>query len=77
MRLPALLLLATSAACAQGPADLEAVVTTDLGTFRFAFAPEKAPKHVDQFLLRARQGYYNGSAFFRVVSNGIITEAGS
>ena len=72
MRLPALLLLTASAAWAQSPADLEAVVTTDLGTFRFAFAPEKAPKHVDQFLLRARQGYYNGSAFFRVVSNGII-----
>ncbi len=72
MRLPALLLLAATAACAQRPADLEAVVTTDLGTFRFGFAPEKAPKHVDQFLLRARQGYYNGSAFFRVVSSGII-----
>jgi cyclophilin family peptidyl-prolyl cis-trans isomerase len=72
MRLPALLLLAASAAWAQGPADLEAVVSTDLGTFRFAFAPDKAPKHVDQFLLRARQGYYNGSAFFRVVANGII-----
>ena len=72
MRLPALLLLAASAAWAQGPADLEAVVSTDLGTFRFAFAPDKAPKHVDQFLLRARQGYYNGSAFFRDVANGII-----
>ena len=72
MRLPTLLLLAASAAWAQSPADLEAVVTTDLGTFRFTLAPDKAPKHVDQFLLRARQGYYNGSAFFRVVANGII-----
>jgi cyclophilin family peptidyl-prolyl cis-trans isomerase len=54
------------------PENLEAVVTTDLGVFRFEFAPEKAPKHVQQFLTLARQGYYDGSAFFRVVANGII-----
>src|SRR6202050_4418510 len=54
------------------PADLEAVVTTELGSFRFEFAPDKAPKHVDQFIRLARQGYYDGSAFHRVVSNGII-----
>ena len=52
--------------------EVEAVVTTDLGTFRFEFAPDKAPKHVEQFLARARQGYYDGSAFHRVVANGII-----
>jgi cyclophilin family peptidyl-prolyl cis-trans isomerase len=54
------------------PEDLEAVVTTDLGAFRFEFAPDKAPKHVQQFLTLARQGYYDGSTFFRVVANGII-----
>ena len=54
------------------PEDLEAVVATGLGTFRFEFAPDKAPKHVLQFLALARQGYYDGSAFFRVVANGII-----
>src|ERR1700747_3340933 len=52
--------------------ELEAVVTTDLGTFRFEFAPDKAPKHVEQFIARARQGYYDGSAFHRVVANGIV-----
>ena len=62
---------------AQAPADLpatglEAVVTTDLGVFRFEFAPDKAPRHVEAFIARARQGYYDGSAFFRVVSYGII-----
>ena len=56
----------------ENPADLEAVVTTDAGTFRFEFAAEKAPKHVEQFLKRARAGYYNGSAFHRVIANGII-----
>ncbi len=56
----------------QSPADLEAVVNTDMGSFRFEFAPDKAPKHVEQFLKLARQGYYDGSAFHRVVANGII-----
>lgn len=47
-------------------------MTTDLGAFRFEFAPDKAPKHVEQFLTLTRQGYYDGSAFFRVVANGIV-----
>jgi len=70
-------LLICSATAAWGqtalpPAEVEAVVTTDLGTFRFEFAPDKAPKHVEQFIAHARQGYYDGSAFHRVVANGII-----
>jgi len=73
----AFLLLLTSSAGAQtpqtlSPADLEAVVTTDAGVFRFEFAAEKAPKHVEQFIKLARQGYYDGSAFHRVVANGMI-----
>jgi cyclophilin family peptidyl-prolyl cis-trans isomerase len=69
------LLLGASAAAWSQPlpsTDLEAVVTTDLGSFRFEFAPDKASKHVDEFIKRARAGYYDGSAFFRVVLNGII-----
>jgi len=66
------LVLVTCAAWPQSAAELEAVVTTDLGSFRFEFAPDKAPKHVDQFIRLARQGYYDGSAFHRVVANGII-----
>lgn len=54
------------------PNEVEAVVVTDAGTFRMEFAPDKAPRHVEQFLKLARQGYYDGSAFFRVVLNGII-----
>ncbi len=69
---PLLLPLAAWCQPSAPPADLEAVVSTDLGTFRFEFAPDKAPKHVQQFLTLARQGYYDGSAFFRVVANGII-----
>jgi cyclophilin family peptidyl-prolyl cis-trans isomerase len=58
--------------CQAPDSELEAVVTTDLGSFRFEFAPDKAPKHVAQFIKLARQGYYDGSAFHRVVMNGII-----
>ena len=45
-------------ALAQSPPGngLEAIVTTELGTFRFEFAGDKAPKHVDQFLGRTGRG---------------------
>ncbi len=36
------------------------------------FAPDAAPKHVAAFIARAREGYYNGSAFHRVVLNAMI-----
>jgi peptidyl-prolyl cis-trans isomerase B (cyclophilin B) len=66
MRL-ALVSLFAAAAWAQTPDQLEAVVNTEAGSFRFEFAADKAPKHVEQFIKLARDGYYNGSAFHRVV----------
>jgi cyclophilin family peptidyl-prolyl cis-trans isomerase len=69
IRLLIALLLTLAPAWSQ---EVEAVVATSLGTFRFEFAPDKAPKHVEQFIRLARQGYYNGSAFHRVVANGIV-----
>jgi len=81
MRCFLLTALAVALACAQQAiraaadipvGDAEAVVTTSLGEFRFEFQPDKAPRHVRQFMERAGQGYYDGSAFFRVVLNGII-----
>ena len=73
--IPALLLAPMPTALAQSPAypaGLEAVVTTDLGVFRFEFAADKAPRHVEHFIKLARQGFYDGSAFHRVVAYGII-----
>src|SRR5437868_4907565 len=70
-----LLLCSATGAWSQTPlpmSEAEAVVTTELGTFRFEFLPDKAPKHVEQFLARARQGYYDGSAFHRAILNGIV-----
>src|SRR5271169_1384115 len=72
MRLFAFALLLTPCGMAQSANDVEAVVATDAGTFRFEFAPEKAPKHVAHFIELARQGYYDGSAFHRVFANGLI-----
>ncbi len=69
---PLALLAITALAWPQSPAEVEAVVATDLGVFRIEFAPEKAPRHVEHFLKLARQGYYDGSAFHRLFANGII-----
>jgi cyclophilin family peptidyl-prolyl cis-trans isomerase len=71
-RFLALGFLLTSWSAAQSATELEAVVTTDLGAFRIEFAPDKAPKHVAHFIELARQGYYDGSGFHRVVSYGMI-----
>jgi len=57
---------------AEEAALLEAVVTTDLGVIRFEFAPGKAIKHTQQFIKLARAGFYDGSAFHRVIQRGII-----
>ena len=53
-------------------ARLEAVITTDAGVIRFEFLAEKAPRHVQQFIKRSREGFYDGSAFFRVIERAII-----
>lgn len=53
-------------------AHLEAVITTELGVIRFEFLPTKAPKHVQAFIKNARSGFYDGSAFFRVIRLGLI-----
>src|SRR2546426_11334538 len=47
---------------AEETAQLEAVITTELGVIRFEFFADKAPKHVQQFIKLARSGFYDGSA---------------
>ena len=41
-------------------ARLEAVITTDMGVIRFEFLPDKAPRHVQQFVKWAREGFFDG-----------------
>lgn len=57
---------------AEEAAQLEAIVATDLGVIRFEFFPNKAPKHSQQFIKLARAGFYDGSAFHRVIPRGLI-----
>lgn len=63
---------AQAEATVEEAAQLEAVVTTDLGVIRFEFVPGKAIKHTQQFIKLARAGFYDGSAFHRVIPRGII-----
>ncbi len=51
---------------------LEVVFSTDKGELVFRFFPEKAPGHVRNFLTLAQQGFYDGSAFHRVIRNFMV-----
>ena len=61
-----------AAVTADEAAQLEAVIATDLGVIRFEFFPNKALKHSQQFIKLARVGFYDGSAFHRVIPRGIV-----
>src|SRR5689334_13820186 len=50
----------------------QAVVETDLGTIVIDLLPEAAPNHVGYFIKNAQDGVYNGTAFHRVVRQGIV-----
>jgi peptidylprolyl isomerase len=53
-------------------AKLEALITTDVGVIRMEFYPQKAPKHVQAFIKNVRAGFYDGSAFHRVIRYGVV-----
>ncbi len=50
----------------------QAVVETDLGTIIIDLIPEAAPNHVGFFIQSAQDGTYVGTAFHRVVRQGIV-----
>lgn len=54
------------------PGEEIAVIETDFGKIKFRFYPDVAPKHVENFKKLAREGFFNGLAFHRVIPNGII-----
>jgi peptidyl-prolyl cis-trans isomerase B (cyclophilin B) len=49
-----------------------AVLETSLGNITFQFFPDKAPNHVRNFLRLASVGFYDGTAFHRVVKGFVI-----
>lgn len=49
-----------------------AVIETKLGTIELRLLPEKAPKHVENFLKLAKTGFYNKTIFHRVIPGFMI-----
>jgi len=60
---------AEKAEAAKGP---KAIIKTKFGDMDIVFFPEKAPKHVDNFIALAKSGFYNGTIFHRVIPGFMI-----
>ena len=51
------------------------VMKTSMGTIKLRLFPEKAPKTVENFVTHAKEGYYDGLTFHRVI-NGFMIQGG-
>ena len=51
------------------------VMKTNMGTIKMRLFPEKAPKTVENFVTHAKEGYYDGLTFHRVI-NGFMIQGG-
>lgn len=49
-----------------------AVIETGFGNIVFEFLPDKAPGHVENFKKLAREGFYDGTTFHRVIPGFMI-----
>ncbi len=49
-----------------------AVIETSMGTIEFKFLPDKAPGHVKNFKQLAKNGFYDGTTFHRVIPGFMI-----
>ena len=78
MRKPFLLLALATLAGTGAPALAETQVRLDtsLGAITVELADAKAPKTVDNFLVYAREGFYNGTLFHRVIDGFMIQGGG-
>jgi peptidyl-prolyl cis-trans isomerase B (cyclophilin B) len=50
----------------------EAIIETDKGNIEIELYPQNAPKTVNNFVFLAREGFYDGVSFHRVISNFMI-----
>ncbi|MFO7769214.1 MAG: peptidylprolyl isomerase [bacterium] len=50
----------------------QGVIRTDLGEIVIEFYPGEAPNHVENWIELARQGFYDGTTFHRVVPGFVI-----
>lgn len=53
-------------------AKTQVVLVTNLGEMRLSFRPDKAPRHVENFVKLCLQGFYDGTKFHRVIRNFMI-----
>ena len=51
------------------------VMKTNMGTIKMRLFPEKAPKTVENFVTHAKEGFYDGVSFHRVI-NGFMIQGG-
>ena len=52
--------------------ELTAVISTSMGDIKVKFFPEYAPKAVENFTTHAKNGYYDGIIFHRVINDFMI-----
>lgn len=50
----------------------KAVIETKFGNMELEFYPQKAPKHVENFIKLAKSGFYDGTIFHRVIPKFMI-----
>lgn len=60
---------ATKSEASQGP---RAIIKTKFGDIEIKFYPDVAPKHVENFVKLAKDGFYNGTIFHRVIPGFMI-----
>ena len=53
-----------------------AIIDTTFGLIELTFFPNKAPKHVENFVNLAKSGFYDGTIFHRVMPNFMIQGGG-
>jgi len=50
----------------------QVILVTNYGEMQLAFRPDKAPRHVENFVKLCLQGFYDGTKFHRVIRNFMI-----
>lgn len=52
--------------------DITATIVTNMGEIKVKLFPNEAPKAVENFVTHAKEGYYNGLIFHRVINDFMI-----
>ncbi len=63
---------APAAPAAPAKKEPRAIIKTKFGDIEIRFFPDKAPKHVENFIKLAKEGFYDGTIFHRVIPGFMI-----